>query len=732
MISTVKSRSSAPIDLGQGIKTATKSPGLLVHPKLHPPPHVSDSKMVRLKLTKPRPPRKNPQDVDWDEDLRPTPNEIVEAKANHGRTSLVNTDPKKSKTIDKKTGNKRTKPSKPSTAPAKRRKSNPTKSTTVKQEKPKPPQLPLITLVASDLAATIDKNEPPVSGSLNNPVAKNIVDLPESSHQTSPKNDPKKNRETSPRVSVDIRSCTSVTSDSSSDFDYGIKIPFYSEKVSILEHRAQINGQKNSGQAIRMMSDTSSSSDGDVTKLALEDASKLTILESRATKKQSTKTKAVRETDNSKNHGRAQSVGNKLMLALHGNEDSQHEPDIEDNAPIIISSDPVEPEVPPQPKQSGQPPVKTAPKSVEIERVPEETVLVESRQHQVKSEAVKSPPPVVTNNVNEAEAIDATSGMATWGSFLESLGHSSRSSTEDSSDIEIGRGLMDNGDSILDYHMEAEHLSGFAALQPIRSGPTTLSQVTKPCESQAPTSSGTSIAGKTIDPTVVCIEKRESSHTPESQKPLLPNETLTEFNSPSSQHSKSVPRTSIVDRNGSPRLIPQSAKSVVALQPDLEGEPSYEETRITDTSPSEYDRSSGDPSTESKHEGVIWTKFQRDMFMAYGIETEKLSRSHPWPRPKHQPSFSQEETADGAYSDKDSTVGPGSSQRTIEERGLGAHNVGQFDRSFRTEISGSTQPDMKPHRSSDEDPMEWISTLQVAQKDAHNLLHQTNSVRPFY
>jgi hypothetical protein len=479
------------------------------------------------------------------------------------------------------------------------------------------------------------------------------------------------------------------------------------------------------------MASHESSLEGDSRRSNRENAPKIVTLESREFKERGTQAKAAREARAAKNNGRAQSVGNKLMLALHEDEDSQRELVIDD-APIIISSDPVEQKEYPQKTQSEPLLVNAAPQPVGIEREPSGAVRIESRQHKDKSKTVKSPSPDVIDHIKEAEVIDAIGGMGTWGPFLESLGHSSRSGTQDS-DIEIGRGLMDDDPSILDYPIGTEHLSGFAALEPIRSGPTTSSQVTKPCESLPPTSSDTSLAGKTIDPTAVCIEKVHASLTPESQKPLLPNGTLTEFNSPSPQHSRSVPRTTIVDRNGSPRLMPQSNRRTAAPQLDFDGKPSYEEEPlITDPSPSEYDRSSSEASTESRYQGAIWTKFQRDMFMAYGIETEKLTRPHPWPRPKHQPSFRQEGTADGAHSDKGSTIGPGSSEQTLDERGLGAHSVEQFDRSFRTEIMGSAQPDTKSHRSSSEDPIEWISTLQVAQKDAHNLLQETNLVRQFY
>jgi hypothetical protein len=38
--------------------------------------------------------------LDWDEDLRPTPNEIAENKGTRGGTSVVDTDPNRPKTVD--------------------------------------------------------------------------------------------------------------------------------------------------------------------------------------------------------------------------------------------------------------------------------------------------------------------------------------------------------------------------------------------------------------------------------------------------------------------------------------------------------------------------------------------------------------------------------------------------------------------------------------------------------
>lgn len=103
-------------------------------------------------------------------------------------------------------------------------------------------------------------------------------------------------------------------------------------------------------------------------------------------------------------------------------------------------------------------------------------------------------------------------------------------------------------------------------------------------------------------------------------------------------------------------------------------------------------------------------------------------------RPEAPPIIFSKDTAEAAKSEKASTIEASSSQRTIDERALGgapSKSHEYLDQSFRTDISVSTQPAAKSHQTSTmggHDDMEWISTLQVAQKDAHHLLQQTNSV----
>ncbi|CAI7646854.1 unnamed protein product [Penicillium discolor] len=739
--------SSAPINPDTGSKAAVKDPATSEYgltssgrqkPKA-PPPQPSESKIVRLKLTKPRPPKSKPQEVDWDEDLRPTPNETVENKATHGGTSVADTDQNRLKTVDRKKGSKRVMPPKPQTTSAKRRKSNTRKSTTTKEGSTKGPQLPLITLAASVLppAAPLGNSGPsdmgPLGGQSKYYATKHNGKVPEASHQPSPPKDGhnKHGNNSKGGVIVEIRSCTSVTTDSSSDFeDYG-KGPSHTSKVSILEHRAQSNGETNKGKPVHVMPGLSSSSDIDLKGPSRTTTSKVTILESRGLPKgQSSQTKAVHEKNRPKYHGRAESVGNKLMLALHRAEPSQDEPVNDPTAPVIISSDSVQPEESPPKQQSDKTPAETALALPAIESVPDRTIPVGMHQNQTEPKTV-NPALIAKTLPPKEEQMQQVDDADFW----KLLGDDRLSTTASSSEFESGRGLMRVGPSILDYHMEMEHIPGFATLQPMISEPTTSSYATNLCESQADSSSEPSNVGKFDDLTAGRIEGHGSSHTPESQKPLLTNESLMGLNSLSPEPPKSVLKTSIVDSNGSPRLMPQSAKSMVVPQLDLDGEKGHEETTsITETSLSEYDRDSCSLSTESKYEGVMWTKFQRDMFLEYGIQTEKLERSHPWPPPKkHHPSLSQEGTADGAKFEKASAIGRSSPQRTLDERALGdapSKNHGCLDQSFRTDISASTQSAAKSHQActvDGHDDMEWISTLQVAQKDAHHLLQQTNS-----
>jgi hypothetical protein len=317
---------------------------------------------------------------------------------------------------------------------------------------------------------------------------------------------------------------------------------------------------------------------------------------------------------------------------------------------------------------------------------------------------------------------------------LTQLCESLSSTNGDSSDFEVGRGLVGDQPSILDYHMETEHLSGFAALQPIRSQHSTSTQATDRFPSQGDTSSGASdeeTAAKIRKVTTESAQGREHTHTPESQKHLLTNEALMELDS-SEKPPKSLPKTSIVDSNGSPRLIPKKTKNADVPQLDLEDDPVHrEEIRVTDTSRSQYSRSSCDLSTEDTYDSVVWTKYQRDMFLEYGIDTDKLKQTRLDPRPMPVSRYPLSAFPKGTTDAIDADRASSSSQRTTRDKmnSTEPENPGPIDRGWGQETPTLPGPDKESQPSTAaHDSMEWITALQVAQNHAQDLLHETNSV----
>ena len=393
--------------------------------------------------------------------------------------------------------------------------------------------------------------------------------------------------------------------------------------------------------------------------------------------------------------------------------------------PPIVPIKPVQTEEPLDDQSPAYSPAEEPMRILEVDRVQDDTKPVEKREIQANPDPV-SELSIVQLHEPKIENAQQTDLTQIWESLSSTPG--------DSSDFEIGRGLVGDQPSILDYHMEMEHLPGFAALQPNRSLPNTSSQVTNPFPSQEDTSSEGSnaeMAAESQEITIASAQGREDTHTPESQKPLLTNEALVELDS-SPKPPKSVPKTSIVDSNGSPRLMPRQTKNADVLRLDLEDGPNHkEEIRVTDTSPSKYSRSSCDLATEDTYETLVWTKFQRDMFLEYGIETEKLKKTRLDPRPmsvSHSPLLPRQGTADPVDTDRAST----SSQRTIDDKKVKAtasEERGPIDRTWGHKATELPRPDIESQPSTTaHDPMEWITALGVAQKNAHDLLHETNSV----
>ncbi|KAJ5390904.1 uncharacterized protein N7496_001972 [Penicillium cataractarum] len=252
--------------------------------------------------------------------------------------------------------------------------------------------------------------------------------------------------------------------------------------------------------------------------------------------------------------------------------------------------------------------------------------------------------------------------------------------------------------------------------------------------------------------TMLPVQESESEQTPESQKPLLSAHTRTRQGAPL-EGSKSIKRKSVVDRNGSPRLCPQEA-----------GEPRLDidrfllqSIRIADSSSSEYDEENSDGYySESKYQpGSTWSKFQRDMFMEYGIGPEELTPGITGTRlvgdgvnvdsrasqlsaatSEEDTELRQDEHRDHSIARRHVShdeIAPPTAPRfiptTIDDPKMEAEddaNVETNQRRGSTESSGSTSHHLLMHGNLEN--MDWISDLQSAQQSAHSLLLETNQL----
>lgn len=267
-----------------------------------------------------------------------------------------------------------------------------------------------------------------------------------------------------------------------------------------------------------------------------------------------------------------------------------------------------------------------------------------------------------------------------------------------------------------------------------------------------------SIAAITDGPTSPLTGHSGNEQTPESQKPLLTKQTSPQ------PTPLTIPRSTIVDDNGSPRLITRAlTKCSRAFRLPSE---------TPDSGSCEYRQDPEGSDDYTPNDRSPLSKFQLDMLLEYGVEAEYLLRgrgrtvlSHKTAVPHarsgetnikadqhaERPLEARPTTASSQHSDnnnavqrengssekgKPPTAATGSSQRTIDEVGLCA---GRFSEERRREKLLSTETPSHPEPSSepsrvtmldDTDSTEWISALQAAQQSAHSLLRQTNQVRP--
>lgn len=273
-----------------------------------------------------------------------------------------------------------------------------------------------------------------------------------------------------------------------------------------------------------------------------------------------------------------------------------------------------------------------------------------------------------------------------------------------------------------------------------------------------PHSSQGSAAATTDKNTSFQTQDSRNEQTPESQKPLLFKQT------PRRSMITHIQRSSIVDDNGSPRLISRdrTRHRQVGRSVRLRSEKSVS---TSNSRSCVLDRCSDDYTPDDR---PPLSKFHLDMLLEYGVEAEDLLRGRKRPalfersvdsnQPRRKDStkvdqctghqlepglitVSQKQTDSvGAVerTKRSSELGNvsvtalGSSQRTIDEVGLCANKSSDGPRLDKllstTSSSGSSSDHSRSGVQDDRERLLWISQLQVAQKSTQNLLRTNNQV----
>ncbi|KAJ5727585.1 hypothetical protein N7493_005405 [Penicillium malachiteum] len=240
-------------------------------------------------------------------------------------------------------------------------------------------------------------------------------------------------------------------------------------------------------------------------------------------------------------------------------------------------------------------------------------------------------------------------------------------------------------------------------------------------------------------------EQNEYHETPESQRPLLsPHTPFHMFFNPRPRDSI----TSIVDSNGSPRLMPGTSLLVERARAQLDHMKVPSDVSIASSS---KERNSVGSSYYSSDDDQVWSKYQRDMFLEYGFETESMKK-------KAQAICSKEIANQDADKSFDLGIGACTPSEVLSTLfgGLPDNPIltGPDLRGIDARMN-STQAPSFPHRNTGEtmrrnvshtltcaptqisepqrlslldetNPHDWILALQNAQRSAREALLQTN------
>ncbi|KAJ6011439.1 hypothetical protein N7451_002851 [Penicillium sp. IBT 35674x] len=306
-------------------------------------------------------------------------------------------------------------------------------------------------------------------------------------------------------------------------------------------------------------------------------------------------------------------------------------------------------------------------------------------------------------------------------------------------------------------HLQKDHAHGSLetvdAMEDSQQGVIRLPRTVSAYDTDSSSQNSPEIGTKTSPATYFRSRKDGTHHTPESQKPLLRLQTPIQPGALNLGGFKTALRSSIVDSKGSPRLMLQGNLATDKVQSPLKDVQAPSDVEISNPSPSNYDNDSNGYTLDSSDDEVSWSKYQRDMFMEYGFQTASMKKSRAKSPPIKR--ISNTVHVNGVL-DQRNTKGlgtnpiPGASiihqchthrvdqSRTAEiEPGSKQVLTGELrayaDRNtvapLPTEMLGSREAAPEGQQSSqpgESNSLDWISSLQAAQKSAHDLLLETN------
>ncbi|KAJ6028238.1 hypothetical protein N7540_003814 [Penicillium herquei] len=244
-------------------------------------------------------------------------------------------------------------------------------------------------------------------------------------------------------------------------------------------------------------------------------------------------------------------------------------------------------------------------------------------------------------------------------------------------------------------------------------------------------------------------QQNRNHETPESQRPLLSPHTPFQF------IFYPPPRdsiASIVDSNGSPRLMPGTSLLVERARAQLDHVKIPSNVSIASSSIKEQNLDGS--SYYSSDNEQMWSKYQRDMFLEYGFETESMKK-------KAQAICSKEIADQDASKSLDLGIGARTSSEVLSTLFGGLPDnliiTGPDLRGIDAGINSTQAPNL-PHGAEETqqqnvshaasrvqvppriskpqieqlslpgetNPQDWILALQNAQRSAHEVLLQTN------